>query len=157
HDRTRRPTPDARRLPVAGADGRLPGRESPVPDAAYEGPMSAGDVSLMDLFREEVRTQSAMLSQGLLALESEPANAQPIEPLMRAAHSIKGAARIVNIDAAVRLAHGMEDAFVATQEGRITLTPDDVDQLLRGSDLLGELSNPSENPGDWSARHESDI
>ena len=32
---------------------------------------------------------------------------------MRAAHSLKGAARIVGLDAAVRVAHAMEDCFVA--------------------------------------------
>ena len=40
---------------------------------------------------------------------------------MRAAHSLKGAARIVDIDAGVALAHAMEDFLVAAQEGRIAL------------------------------------
>ena len=37
---------------------------------------------------------------------------------MRAAHSLKGAARIVGLDAAVRVAHAMEDCLVAAQKGR---------------------------------------
>ena len=36
---------------------------------------------------------------------------------MRAAHSIKGAARVVGVDPAVSVAHVMEDCFVAAQKG----------------------------------------
>ena len=105
----------------------------------------AGDFSLMDLFQEEVRSHGATLNQGLLDLESDPANPRKIEPLMRAAHSIKGAARIVNIDDAVQLAHVMEDVFVAAQEGRIAIAAADIDQLLRGADLLGQLAKVRES------------
>ena len=55
------------------------------------------DVSLLDLFREEVRSHTATLSQGLLELEEEAGNPRRIEPLMRAAHSLKGAARIADL------------------------------------------------------------
>src|SRR5689334_11328126 len=113
-----------------------------------------GDFSMMDLFREEVRTHAATLNQGLLDLENAPANPQKLEPLMRAAHSIKGAARIVNIDVAVRLAHVMEDAFVAAQEGRVRIGPTDIDALLRGVDVLAELSQISEvGVEPWSVAH----
>ncbi|MDY6896984.1 MAG: hybrid sensor histidine kinase/response regulator, partial [Cyanobacteriota bacterium] len=64
---------------------------------------------------------------------------QPTEELtelMRAAHSIKGAARIVQVDAAVSLAHVMEDYFVAVQEKRITLDSTHVDILLQAVDTL---------------------
>ena len=78
--------------------------------------MSGDDFSMMDLFREEVRTHAATLSRGLVALESAGGGGPEIEPLMRAAHSIKGAARIFSIEPAVRLAHAMEDAL--RQPGR---------------------------------------
>ncbi len=118
----------------------------------------ADNFSMMDLFREEVRAHAATLNQGLLDLENDPANPQRIEPLMRAAHSIKGAARIVNIDAAVKLAHVLEDAFVAAQEGRIRISPADTDLLLQGADLLGSLSEITEEkvPA-WSATHAGTI
>ena len=118
----------------------------------------SGDFSIMDLFREEVRAHAATLNAGLLELENAPANPQKLEPLMRAAHSIKGAARIVNIDAAVQLAHVMEDAFVAAQEGRIRITPADIDLLLRGTDVLAGLGQVTEEEAPtWSARHADKI
>src|SRR5262245_12056236 len=121
--------------------------------------MSDGDnFSMFDLFREEVRAHTATLNQGLLEVEREPANAQRIEPLMRAAHSIKGAARIVGIDAAVQLAHVLEDAFVAAQEGRVQIGPADVDVFLRGTDVLAELARVSEaDVGGWAAGREGDL
>ena len=104
-----------------------------------------GDLSLMDLFREEVRAHAATLNQGLLDLENDPANPKKIEPLMRAAHSIKGAARIVNIEEAVQLAHVMEDALVSAQEGRIRICAADIDVFFRGTDLLAQLGEVRED------------
>jgi two-component system sensor histidine kinase and response regulator WspE len=116
------------------------------------------DFSMMDLFREEARAHAATLSQGLIDLEKEPASPKRIEPLMRAAHSIKGAARIVNIEPAVHLAHAMEDAFVAAQEGRIHLGPADIDVLLRGTDILAGLDQLGESDvAAWSAAHADGI
>ena len=48
--------------------------------------------SMMDLFHMEAEERLAVLSQGLVALEGTGATAEVIEPLMRAAHSLKGGA-----------------------------------------------------------------
>jgi two-component system sensor histidine kinase and response regulator WspE len=96
--------------------------------------------SMMELFRTETEGQAAVLSEGLLALEGSDSSPATIEPMMRAAHSLKGAARIVGLDAAVRVAHAMEDCFVAAQRGQTALRPQHVDILLRGVDLLTQIS-----------------
>ena len=57
------------------------------------------DMSLIDLFRSEVETHSELLSAALLALERSPSDTSRIDEMMRAAHSIKGAARVVGVDA----------------------------------------------------------
>ena len=78
----------------------------------------SGDLSgfsMMELFRMEAESHTAALSAGLVALEGASAAPEMIEPLMRAAHSLKGAARIVGLDAAVRVAHAMEDYFVGAE------------------------------------------
>jgi chemotaxis protein histidine kinase CheA len=97
------------------------------------------DPALLDLFRAEIETHVPALSEGLLALEKDPNQPKRLEALMRAAHSIKGAARIVGVDAAVQVAHVMEDCFVAAQKGTVTLTSDAVDVLLRGVDALHRI------------------
>lgn len=121
--------------------------------------MTGIDPSMFELFREEVRAHCETLSAGLLDLEADPANAQRIEPLMRAAHSIKGAARIVGIDLAVRLAHVMEDALVAAQAGRVRITATDIDHFLQGTDALAELGRLPDAGAivDWTAKRSAVV
>jgi chemotaxis protein histidine kinase CheA len=57
------------------------------------------DASLLELFSLEAEAQTQVLSAGLLALERNPTQADQLEACMRAAHSLKGAARIVGVDA----------------------------------------------------------
>jgi two-component system sensor histidine kinase and response regulator WspE len=102
------------------------------------------NLSMLELFRAEAENQSAILTNGLLELERGAGSAQIFEALMRAAHSLKGAARIVNLRAAVRVAHALEDCFVAAQNGRLNLRQPQVDVLFRGVDLLGQLAKGSE-------------
>jgi len=102
------------------------------------------DSSMMELFRLEVEAQTTILTNSLIALETQPQSAQELEALMRAAHSVKGAARIVGLDGAVQLAHVMEDCFVAAQNKTITLGADQIDVLLRGVDLLQSFSQVSD-------------
>lgn len=105
------------------------------------GPESC-DPALLELFRAEMDTHVPVLSQGLLALEKGRADEKDLEAMMRAAHSIKGAARIVGIEAAVRVAHVMEDCFSAAQGRRITLSSEAVDILLQGVDALQKICSP---------------
>ena len=98
--------------------------------------------SLLDLFREEAQTQTRVLSDGLLALEHAPTDASQLEACMRAAHSLKGAARIVGLQDGVDIAHLMEECFVAAQRGTLILSAAHIDELLRGVDLLLRAGNP---------------
>ncbi|QVQ27768.1 hybrid sensor histidine kinase/response regulator [Achromobacter deleyi] len=100
------------------------------------------DASLLELFQLETRTQVQVLNNGLLALEHDPTSAPQLEACMRAAHSLKGAARIVDLHPAVRIAHAMEDCLVAAQEGRARLQATDIDALLMGADLLQRVATP---------------
>ncbi|WP_261345616.1 hybrid sensor histidine kinase/response regulator [Paludisphaera soli] len=113
--------------------------------------------SLMDLFRMEAEERLAVLSQGLVGLESDASSAA-IEPLMRAAHSIKGAARVVGLDAAVRVAHAMEDVLVAAQKGKIALAPGSIDALLRGVDFLTAVADVKEPDLEaWQAEKAAEV
>lgn len=108
--------------------------------------MSSEDLSqlsMLELFRIEVENHTPLLTAGLLALERDPEAADQLEACMRAAHSLKGAASIVGLGAAVRVAHAMEDCFVAAQEGRLRLRQGHIDPLLGGVDLLARLAQTS--------------
>ncbi|CAN7261823.1 hybrid sensor histidine kinase/response regulator [Caballeronia sp. LjRoot29] len=99
--------------------------------------------SLIDLFREEARAQAQILSDGLLALERAPRDPVTLEACMRAAHSLKGAARIVGVPDGVSLAHVMEDCFVGAQQGRVSVDAGMIDVLLSGVDLILKIGQGS--------------
>jgi two-component system sensor histidine kinase and response regulator WspE len=109
-------------------------------------PEQMRDTSLLELFSLEAEAQTQVLSAGLLALERDPTQADQLESCMRAAHSLKGAARIVGVDAGVSVAHVMEDCLVSAQEGRLLLRPEHIDALLQGTDLLMRIATPGNNP-----------
>ena len=117
------------------------------------------DPAMFELFRIEARAHAETLARGLLELEADPGNAHRIEPLMRAAHSLKGAARIVGIEPAVQLAHVMEDALVAAQAGKVQFTTTDIDTLLKASDVLAALSDLADSGAipDWIVAHEPAV
>ncbi|SDB30016.1 hybrid sensor histidine kinase/response regulator [Pseudomonas sp. NFACC13-1] len=105
------------------------------------------DASLLELFSLEAEAQVQVLSTGLLALERDPTQADYLESCMRAAHSLKGAARIVGVDAGVSVAHVMEDCLVGAQERRLMLGAEHIDALLQGTDLLTRIATPGNNVG----------
>jgi two-component system sensor histidine kinase and response regulator WspE len=126
-----------------------------------ESPEVSSDLSgfsMLELFRMEAETHTATLSSGLLALEGTAAPPSGVEPLMRAAHSLKGAARIVGLDSAVKVAHAMEDSFVAAQNGKLLLVSHHVDILLRGVDFLIRVSQLAESELEaWQTEHGPEI
>ena len=96
------------------------------------------DTSMLELFKIEVENHCRIIENGLVEVESS-SSSEKIEPLMRAAHSIKGAARIVGLDIAVTLAHAMEDVLSAAQHNKLTILPEHIDVLLKGNDLFQHI------------------
>jgi two-component system sensor histidine kinase and response regulator WspE len=107
-------------------------------------------MSMLDLFRFEAESQIAQLNTSLLALEQQPTAAEHLEACMRAGHSLKGAARIVGLETAVKVAHVLEDCFVLAQQGKLLLEKKHIDVLLRGADLLGRIASPPDGDESWA-------
>ena len=119
--------------------------------------MSA-DLSMLDLFRLEAEGQGQALVSGLLGLEQDHAAADHLDACMRAAHSLKGAARIVGLTAGVDIAHALEDCFVAAQAGRIMLGQTQIDRLLEGVDLLLRVAKTGEaEVALWDGPRKADV
>ena len=117
-----------------------------------------GGLDLFELFRGEVEAHGQALNAGLLTLEANPDDAAPVAGLMRAAHSIKGAGRVVGLESVVSLAHAMEDALVRIQKGLERCTAGRVQQLLHGTDLLTSLQSVREpDVPAWNAEHAAAI
>ena len=100
---------------------------------------------LLALFRQEMDDQCARMSQLLLQLEQAPERIELLAPVMRAAHSVKGAARAVRLEAAVGLAHALEDRMAAAQRHG-SASEALVEFGLAGVDLLRELAHAGATP-----------
>ncbi|HFE37339.1 MAG TPA: hypothetical protein ENK06_02815, partial [Gammaproteobacteria bacterium] len=116
------------------------------------------EFSMLDLFRMELETQLEKLNQGLLDIEQGNAGAEILESLMRAAHSIKGAARMVNVEPVVKIAHEVEDCFVALQKNEIKLDKSSTDHLLAGIDLIAQVGKLNdEQLKNWELDNQSQV
>lgn len=113
------------------------------------------DPGLLSLFLEEAREHTSSLSHGLVELEQSTVTAQTIEPLMRAAHSLKGAARVVGLDYCVDVAHQSEEILVRAQHGNLPLDQQCIDTLLAASDYLaGAAESLVTDPVAWQQANE---
>ena len=111
--------------------------------------------SMLELFRLEAESQTAVLSAGVLAIEELERSPKTIESMMRAAHSLKGAARIVGLDAAVQVAHALEDVFVAAGKGAFRVRAEHADVLLAAVDFLAAIATADDaltHDSEWPAR-----
>src|ERR1035437_2049685 len=115
-------------------------------------------MSMLDMFRMEADSQAQTLTTGLLALERNPDAPDQTEDCIRDAHSLKGAARIIGLSVGVKVAHAMEDCFVAVQQGRIKLRQRQTDLLLQGVDLLLRIAKtPEAEIARWDAAGKAEI
>jgi len=127
---------------AAGSAGAPPASASTVDMAnstSRQAACAPSDPVMLDLFKTELVNHTRTLEAGLVGLEQEQTS-QKIEPLMRAAHSVKGAARIVGLDRLVGLAHAMEDLLSAAQHGKMTLSSQSIDLLLAGNDVFRAIA-----------------
>ncbi len=104
---------------------------------------------LLETFRIEAKEHLQSLTTGLLKLEKTDADAQQplIEGIFRDAHSLKGAARAVDMADIEQLCQAMEDVFACCKRGELTLTPAGFDVLHRTLDTVGDLVDSETGEG----------
>ena len=103
---------------------------------------SKNDVLLKKLlitFRAEADAHLQTMVSGLVALEkTSPAEQFTlVEAIFRAAHSLKGAARAVNLVDIEAVCRSLENMFSAVKEKRLVISPELIDLLLQATDMLG--------------------
>jgi two-component system, chemotaxis family, sensor kinase CheA len=89
-------------------------------------------------FLQELDEQVQELNRGLLALEQQPRAADHIRSLFRAAHTIKGAARVAGVPLVEQACHALESVFAAARDGRHELDGGDFSLFFAVVDALGE-------------------
>lgn len=96
-----------------------------------------GDI-MFDLFRNEMDTQCKILNQKLIEFEKKK-DPLLLEDMMRAAHSIKGAARTLSLAPIAKMAHAMEDCFVSAQIQKRNLSIACIDSLFQVIDFFSQI------------------
>ncbi len=81
-------------------------------------------------FRIEARELTEELSRGTLALEQSGADAALVAKLLRVAHTLKGAARVVRQGALADHAHEIEGVLAPHRESGGPLAAEEVERLL---------------------------
>jgi two-component system chemotaxis sensor kinase CheA len=79
------------------------------------------------------------LNNALLALESDPEDAEAMDSIFRTAHTLKGNGAAMGYDSVSNLAHEMEDLLDEIRSGEIEITPDLMDLLFDGVDYLSAM------------------
>lgn len=117
------------------------------------------DVSqYLEIFIDETKEHLQSLNQQLLVLETEPENAETINEIFRAAHSLKGMAGTMGYKRMQRLTHDMENVFSEVRNGKMGVTADLVDVLFKGLDALeAYLSNIQESADEGTEDYEDII
>lgn len=88
-------------------------------------------------FRIEARELLEHLGRGVLELEKSPP-ADLVPRLLRLAHTLKGAARVVRQQDVADRAHAVEDVLAALRESAAPAPRDGIDHLLRLLDDIGD-------------------
>jgi len=88
------------------------------------------------------------LNNALLALESDPNDAEAMDSIFRTAHTLKGNGAAMGYDSVSNLAHEMEDLLDEIRDGDIEITPDLMDLLFDGVDYLGAMVDDIADEGD---------
>lgn len=124
-------------IAVLDINAAMPRLETLLAAPAVDG--KAVDPKLRALFATEVEDKCAMMERVLLQLEQSPERLELIAPLMRATHSIKGAARAVRNEVLVGLAHALEDRLNTARESNAPLDEALLDLALRAVDRMRRL------------------
>jgi two-component system chemotaxis sensor kinase CheA len=97
---------------------------------------------LLATFRVEADEHLKLMSAGLIELENNPAEvryAEIIETVFREAHSLKGAARAVNLKEIESVCQSLESVFAALKGNRLAVSPPLFDLMQEAIDDLSTL------------------
>jgi two-component system chemotaxis sensor kinase CheA len=88
-------------------------------------------------FRPEARSLLDQFAQGVLDLEKNGSSAGAVQRLLRLAHTLKGAARVVRQSAIADRAHAIEDALAPFRDCADDIARENIDAILAHLDEIG--------------------
>jgi two-component system chemotaxis sensor kinase CheA len=97
------------------------------------------DPSLIQEFLAESEEFLQRMDQDMVGLEAAPHDAELLNRIFRALHTIKGTSGFLGFEPIVRLSHRAEDVLNALRKGEAQLSRPIIDALLAARDYLGKM------------------
>ncbi len=101
----------------------------------------------LKLFLQEADEQIQLLDEDIVRLEREADNADLLQEIFRAAHTLKGSSAMVGHQRMAGLAHAMENVLDMVRKRTLPVSPGVVDALLSGLDVMRALKGELVSPG----------
>ncbi|AMV70797.1 hybrid sensor histidine kinase/response regulator [Desulfuromonas carbonis] len=93
----------------------------------------------LDIFAREAEEHLQALRQGSLALEQDGFTPERVHELLRSAHTLKGSARMLDLQTLGKVAHALEELLKEVEQGEREVTSGLIDLLLVAADALEAL------------------
>ncbi len=119
----------------SGCSAPAPLLSTPEPEPAIRLSLQE-DSELLREFHSESLELLQTIEQGVLGLESNPADADTINSVFRAFHTLKGGAGLLRLDALRELAHDLESLLDAVRRSELSITSEIINLILAGGDRL---------------------
>ncbi|SFR63135.1 chemosensory pili system protein ChpA (sensor histidine kinase/response regulator) [Marinobacter daqiaonensis] len=97
------------------------------------------DEELAEIFLEEAQDLIASTADALESWQERPDNTELLRLMQRDLHTLKGGARLADVQAIGNLAHDLETLFEGLSEHRLGMTPELSDLLFRCHDRLAGM------------------
>jgi two-component system chemotaxis sensor kinase CheA len=94
---------------------------------------------IYSVFAQEAREQLAAMEEGLLRMEQGEQDSDTLNAIFRAAHTIKGAAGVVEIHHIEKFTHILENLLDKLRNGELQVSSEMITALLKGCDHIGAL------------------
>ncbi len=111
----------------------------------------------LDLFIDETKEHLQSLNEHVLALEKDPDDADTVNEIFRAAHTLKGMAGTMGFARMQRLTHDLENVFSEIRNGSMKASSKLVDILFRGLDALEGYLSVISSEGNEGTEDNEDI
>ncbi len=111
----------------------------------------------LDLFIDETKEHLQSLNEHILTLEKEPEDADTINEIFRAAHTLKGMAGTMGFTRMQRLTHDLENVFSEIRNGNMKANEKLIDVLFRGLDALESYLGVISSEGNEGTEDNEDI
>ena len=106
------------------------------------------DEELYQAFITESEESITQLNNSLLTLESNPEDQEAIDDIFRRAHTLKGNFGAMGFDTAATVAHAVEDLLDEVRQGDLQVTPERMDLVFEGVDLIVDILHDIEENGE---------